>query len=147
MVDKNSIPIVWGFEGQYRFLSNFWVEKDGYTNEHYFQAMKTLVTEEYTAIMEADSPGEAKRLGRKATLRSDWETVKDEAMRLTLDRKFRDPELRQKLLDTKQMLLFEANYWGDSYWGVDTATGTGKNVLGKLLMELRETIRKETENG
>ena len=32
------------------------------------------------------------------------------------------------------------NNWGDLIWGVDIETGEGQNLLGKLIMEFRETL-------
>jgi predicted NAD-dependent protein-ADP-ribosyltransferase YbiA (DUF1768 family) len=55
------------FEGEHRFLSNFWpspVDLDGETYasaEHAYQAAKTLIPEERKKIQEAVTPGEAKK--------------------------------------------------------------------------------------
>ena len=35
------------------------------------------------------------------------------------------------------------NNWGDLIWGVDIETGEGQNLLGKLIMEFRETLIME----
>lgn len=135
------------FHGEHRFLSNFHpsiIEVGGTlypTAEHAYQAFKTFDTNERIAILEAPTPGKAKRLGAKATLRSDWETIKIDVMRLLLVRKFEDPELRQKLLDTGDAELIEGNTWGDTFWGV--CDGFGHNHLGKSLMEVRHWMKKE----
>ena len=47
------------------------------------------------------------------------------------------------LLDTGDRKLVEHMNW-DSYWG-DGGDGSGQNKLGKLLMKLREELRKEME--
>lgn len=126
------------FQGQYRFLSNFWVEKDGSTVEHEFQSAKTTVPLEREFVLNAATPGEAKRLGRKVTLRPDWEGIKLTVMRYYVKNKFTDDqELMEKLKATGDAGLVEGNYWHDKYWGVDLATGEGENHLGRILMEVR----------
>lgn len=117
MIDK--------FDGQYDFLSNFYpspiVYKDNKivypTVEHYFQAMKTFQTDEHEAIRTAATPGEAKRLGRRCTLREDWDNIKYEVMYRALKMKFKDPELRAKLLVTGDEFLVEGNTWGRQILG------------------------------
>ena len=58
------------FEGAYEFLSNFyecaftWRGNRYRTAEHAFQAAKTLDPIKRQAIVNAPSPGKAKRLGR-----------------------------------------------------------------------------------
>ena len=133
------------FDGEFAFLSNFHPSpiSDGNlifpTVEHYFQAAKTTNMEEYKAIAAADTPGQAKRLGRKVTLRPDWEEVKDQVMLDALRKKFSDDKLRSMLLATGEEYLIEGNTWGDKYWGV--CDGVGLNHLGKLLMQVREEIK------
>ena len=128
--------------GEYDFLSNFYfigVEYEGMlfaSTEHAFQAAKTLAVHERRWFQKEDmTPGQAKRLGRKIQLRPDWETVKLQVMADVLRAKFKDPELRAKLLATGTAELVEGNDWGDCFWGV--CRGVGENHLGKSLMRLR----------
>lgn len=74
--------------------------------------------------------------------REDWENVKLDVMRGCLRQKFTDPELRKILMDTGDAELVEHTQ-RDSYWA-DNGDGSGKNWLGKLLMEIRSEIYKET---
>lgn len=112
------------------------------TNEHYFQAMKTLDTGERNLIWAAKTPGQAKRLGRKVTLRSDWEEIKLLVMRQAIDRKFTLESAPGKyLLKTGDRLLVEGNSWNDRFWGV--CEGTGQNWLGVLLMYRRAALKAE----
>ena len=139
-----------GFQGEHRFLSNFWsaeVELDGVrfdTVEHAYQAAKFKGN--YTVqvrIRAAATPGRAKRAGGIAWgIRPDWGAVKVEVMQGLLEQKFAIPELRELLLATGDAYLEETNIWGDRFWGV--CNGTGENNLGKLLMEIRGRIRQET---
>lgn len=69
-----------------------------------------------------------------------WSKIKVDRMYHVLKVKFSDIELRQKLLDTENSILLE-NSKTDSFWGIGK-TGKGKNMLGKLLMKVREEIRK-----
>jgi len=138
------------FENKYAFLSNFYPSPfthDGITyptNEHFFQAMKTLDIAERKAIAAADTPGKAKRMGRTVKLRSDWEKVKVYYMELGLRLKFADQELAQKLIDTGDEELIEGNWWHDNTWGschCDACFNIpGRNMLGMLLMELRKEL-------
>jgi ribA/ribD-fused uncharacterized protein len=49
-------------------------------------------------------------------------------------------DIRETLLGTGDQELVEKTT-GDYYWGCGT-NGTGKNMLGKILMETREILRK-----
>lgn len=142
---KSTIDHISSFTGDYRFLSNFYpsvVSLDGIeyqSVEHAYQAAKTLDKEERKPFHKHPLPtaAEAKKLGRKLTLRSDWEGVKLSVMEGLLVQKFAHPDLKEKLLETGEDLLVEGNYWGDVYWGVDKKKG-GQNHLGKLLMKIRD---------
>ena len=140
------------FDKEYAFLSNFYpsiiylkIENDWYpcpTVEHAYQASKTINPREQLSIVFAKTPGLAKHLGRKVSLRFDWEDIKINVMRECLMQKFADIELRKLLLSTGNEELVEGTWWGDTFWGIDLKTGEGLNILGKLLMEERERIRK-----
>lgn len=133
------------FEGEYAFLSNFYEHpiSNGVitfpTNEHYFQAMKTLEDDERLAIARAETPGKAKRMGRSVKLRSDWESIKLDVMETAVRIKFTDPELAAKLIATGNEELVEGNWWNDTFWGV--CNGVGENHLGKILMKVRADIK------
>ena len=111
------------------------------TVEHFFQAAKAQSVEAAVNIANTKTPGDAKRAGRGATLRTDWDHVRLDIMRFALRMKFSDPKLRDKLVATDYMYLAEGNTWNDTFWGVDLETGKGENNLGMLLMELRDTLR------
>ena len=132
------------FRGAYSFLSNFYpvsIEYDGQVYaavEDAFQAAKTLDPKERMLIQLCQTPGDAKRCGRKVTLRSDWNEIKIDVMHELLRKKFQNPMLRKKLLDTGDADLVEGNTHGDTFWG--QVKGVGENHLGKLLMEVRAEI-------
>lgn len=137
------------FRGKYRFLSNFHPVEADYagivfpTLEHAFQAAKTTVRTEQFRIAECKTPGEAKRFGRTVTLRQDWEYIKVYVMASLLRRKFSCYHLQDLLLDTGNAMLVEGNDWGDTFWGV--CKGRGQNVLGCLLMTIRDDLREQNQ--
>jgi ribA/ribD-fused uncharacterized protein len=136
-------------EQPYGVFSNFSrhpFELDGrrwLTSEHYFQAQKFAGTPHAEEVRQAKGPMEAARMGRERhrPLRRDWEKVKDEVMRRAVRHKFETyPELQELLLGTGDAELVEKTS-DDYYWGCGTE-GTGKNMLGQILMELRASLRE-----
>lgn len=139
-----------GFNGEYRFLSNFYPCRIKYRDlifssvEAAFQAAKCAVPADMIPFQEY-SPSEAKARGRKVSLRPDWEQYKVSVMRELLQSKFQaNPELLGQLLKTGDAVLIETNNWHDNFWGNCTCTRCqsipGKNVLGNLLMQVRNTF-------
>ena len=133
------------FTKENKWLSNFQLidveyEGDIYrSTEHAFQAAKTFNKEERLKIQNAEKCSEARKLGQIVTLRPDWESVKDDIMLNLLRQKYKNKELKEKLLATGNMHLEEGNTWGDTYWG--TCDGIGKNKMGLLTMQVREEIK------
>ncbi|HTL88386.1 MAG TPA: NADAR family protein [Leptolyngbya sp.] len=134
----------------YGYFSNFAryaIELKGKTwatSEHYFQAQKFVGTSHEEDLRQAKNPREAADMGRDRNrpLRPDWEAVKDDVMREAIYAKFtQHADLREKLLATGEAVLVEHTK-NDRYWG-DGGDGTGRNMLGKLLVELRDRIRSE----
>ncbi len=114
------------------------------TSEHYFQAKKFLRLDLQEQVRQAVGPRKAAEIGRDRSLplRDDWEEIKNSVMKEALIYKFCQHE------DIKEILLFtnDAEIIEDSpidyYWGCG-ADGTGKNMLGKLLVEVREILKKK----
>lgn len=148
MIDK--------FEGRYAFLSNFYpckIEHQGIAYpsvEHFYVAMKVnsqqLINGVYYTpadyremIAKVPTAGQAKRIGRLATLRKDWDIKKLQVMNWAVRQKFKDVLLSEMLLSTDGHELVEGNWWGDVFFGV--CNGVGENHLGKILMEVREEIK------
>ncbi len=148
-----SIDTIIGFEGGYRFLSNFFPSfilhrRDIYpTAEHLFQALKARNLVSRKMIRLASSPGEAKRIGNRIALREDWEDIKRKLMYTVVRLKFQQNKgLKKALLETGNASLVEGNSWHDNYWGDCICRGCkehkGQNHLGKILMRVREYLRK-----
>ena len=117
------------------------------TSEHYFQAQKFLDAASRNEILAAKSPMLAARMGRdrKRKLRPDWEAVKDDVMRAAVLAKFtQHNELRDLLLATGDARLIE-HTTNDSYWA-DGGDGSGRNMLGQILMEVRAKLQAEKDN-
>ena len=98
----------------YAFLSNFYahpvgIDGDTYpTNEHAFQALKTDDPAERLKVREAKTPTSAKSLGKRVTLREDWDTVRFEVMERVVRAKFADPELAPPARDAAETMLAAA---------------------------------------
>ena len=112
------------------------------TVEHYFQAQKFAGTPREHEIQIAPAPMTAKTLGndRAYPLRPEWEAVKDDIMRDAVRAKFtQHDDIRTVLLGTGDEELIEAAP-NDYYWGCGQ-DGTGKNMLGRILMEIRGELQ------
>ena len=144
------IVVIDRFEGPWSFLSNFApplisFEGQRVAVEHAFQASKTLDPKWRERILLAPTPGKAKRLGRLAPLRPDWETLKVEVMSALVETKFESTEGRKLLLSTNGTLIEEGNSWHDTFWGVCTGcyrgcTHNGQNEPGLILMQARRRL-------
>jgi ribA/ribD-fused uncharacterized protein len=147
------------FTGPYRFLSNFYprlltIDSVHYaTAEHAFQAAKAVFPEDRTRIIQASTPGIAKRIGKSIQLRHGWEDVKIDVLKNILRAKFVKyapmstmiNPLAKQLIDTYPADLVEGNTWHDNEWGNCTcprcSNKAGQNLLGRLLMKVRLEIR------
>lgn len=112
------------------------------TSEHYFQAQKFAGTPHEQQIRQAKTPKRAAEMGRERSrpLRRDWEHIKDQVMLDAVRQKFlTHADIRDILLGTGQEELVE-NARGDYYWGCG-ADGSGRNMLGKILMQVRDELR------
>jgi len=153
-------------------LSRITINGETYeSNEHWYQSEKFRgICEDYRKIVaKAKTPHQSKLLGnlkvsdgthawrdkidaiilkyvsQGVKVRSDWESVKQSVMKKGLIAKFRQHKsIRQLLLDSGNRNIIE-NSPTDSYWGCGY-NGEGKNVLGKLLMEIRTGFRKDGMN-
>ena len=111
------------------------------TSEHYFQAMKFESAKDQKDILGAKTPMEAARRGRdrKRKLKRSWESMQDNVMREAVLAKFsQHNDLRKLLLSTGDAKLIEHTE-NDDYWG-DGGNGKGKNMLGRILMSIRDKL-------
>lgn len=137
--------------GEYGEFSNFYRSDfflDGKmwrTVEHYYQASKFPCDESMTErIRNAKSPKVARQLGRSpsSSFNESWDEIKLDVMAKALKAKFTSSDkLKKKLISTASKRLVEASPY-DYYWGCG-ADGKGENMLGRLLMQLREDFLNE----
>ncbi len=116
------------------------------TSEHAYQAGKARKPQVRQWILAAPSPALVAMAAHGLywwDIRSDWSKIKFDRMRDVLRAKFtQHDDLRELLLATGDARLVEAatvdnpvnRTWGE-------VNGVGKNMLGKLLMEVREELR------
>lgn len=152
-------PILFYNKGKpYYEFTNFapygFKDSSGYqwpTSEHYFQAKKFLPggnsgkhLHYIRTKISKTNPRAAFNYAHQhaADVRPNWTQVKDNVMRDALRYKFtQNPKLKTLLKSTGNSPLYEDSPY-DTYWGTGGGGvhGTGKNMLGKLLMQLRKTL-------
>lgn len=136
------------FKGKYEIFSNFtrlpmtMRYNDIYykTSEAAYQASKCKNQSDKAQFGSIYSGAEAKAKGQLIEIREDWDDVKVGIMKEILQLKFREGYASANtLLKTEDAILIEGNDHNDTFWGV--CNGMGKNMLGILLMEVREELR------
>lgn len=152
---RQSAAVIANFHGRWGFLSNFhpsgmnWEGIRYSTAEHAFNAGKTLDLDERLRISCVQTPGMAKKMGRRVALRPEWETkARYDVMWSVLWFKFAPYPVRvDALLSTGDAYLIEGNTWHDQHWGNcrcgrPACIEPGANHLGRLLMEMRRILRE-----
>jgi len=149
----NVAPIT-EFRGEYFFLSNYytqpflWRRIEFQSAEQAFAYAKTFFATGRMDgnlfaqdILNAKSPGDAKKLGRRVRIDVDeWDKHKVMYMREIVHAKFASGnDISGKLSRTGAAMLVEGNDWGDKFWGRvrERDRWVGLNVLGAILMEER----------
>lgn len=163
--EKDNSNIINSFAGKYSFLSNEFIahQKSGiyyededssgntYLNhtfeifetvEHAFQCSKTTDRKSQIEIRDAETARTAARLGSRVDLVDHWDDKKIDVMQRLLEDKFsQNFELKIRLLLTKDSEIIYTSK-KDNYWGVNSE-GVGENNLGKLLMKIRNKIKRD----
>lgn len=144
------------------WLSNFYKTKITYkgllfnTTEAIFMWEKARYfgdTSSCMAILQSKDPQEAKQLGRGVRNYNDteWAKVRYAFMyQANLSKFSQNEDLKKKLLNTGTKQIVEANP-RDQIWScglaendpliLDPKNWTGQNLLGKVLMEVREALK------
>lgn len=146
---------IYYFKNNYRFLSNFFTCQILYKDyifqsaEQLFQFRKTNDLTEKENIVNAKTPGEAKKLGKKVTLVKNWNQIKEYIMFDCVFQKFnQNIDLKNKLLKTNDYYLVEGNNWHDNYWGKcycdQCVEINSQNKLGIILMKLRDIFQNKS---
>jgi ribA/ribD-fused uncharacterized protein len=121
--------------------------------EQYMMSQKAKLFHDevrYAAILRTENPNDCKKLGKQVTPfdPKTWDGAKYEIVKAGNRAKFeQNPDLKEKLLATGTAILAEASP-RDKTWGIgktaktaaetDPSAWPGQNLLGKILMELRE---------
>ena len=135
------------------------------TSEHIFQSLKFDDEEYREVIRNTSTPGKAfilarqkivsgykwrtdlnhiisKYLDKGGVIRSDWHRIKVDIMLDIIRVKFtQDEHCKNVLLSTGNRQLIEHTH-RDRFWG-DGGDGSGKNMLGKCLMKIRDELKKK----
>jgi len=144
--EKDEFLFFWG-----GVFSNFYpINGDAVTSEHFYMEAKALFFNDFktaTLIRTAQSPREAKKLGRQVDNfdQKEWDLHKESAMWGALQLKFvMCKKFRDELLKSQGKELVEASPT-DKIWGIgfkevdaiDNIDNWGQNLLGQCLMNLR----------
>lgn len=153
----------WGYKD---FMSNFYYKPFHYKgktiicSEVGFMLEKALqfgdikIMNELASVEQAK---DAKALGRKIRNYDDdiWNNVRKDRMVEVLTEKFKDVELREKLLSTGNHILVEASPI-DKIWGIgldennpdaeDESKWRGENLLGIALMSVRADLLRNSKS-
>ena len=117
--------------------------KEWATSEHYYQAQKFLDHELAERIRLLPTPGEAMAEGnnRIHPIRPGWRQMKADVMLKAVRAKFtQHRKLGEILLRTGTRSLVE--HGADAFWG-DGMDGSGRNVLGEILKQVRTELRAQ----
>lgn len=141
-------PVLIGFyEHEFYPLSNFssfQIEIDGIlypTSEHAYHVFKFSDPKIQEEIRTARSAHDAFAIaqGYREQKRADWNEVRTGIMkRLLLAKIDQHPYAMKKLMDSGTIELVE-NSWRDEVWGWGEERN-GKNLLGKMWMEIRKEL-------
>lgn len=133
----------------YNWFSNFEpfetpMEYDGMvfeTPEAFYQCMKTTDPTLRRHFQDM-TPSQSKRAGRNLKIRDDWENIKVGVMLHALKYKFAEGTEWRKKLDETEGEIVEWTNWHDNVWGdcicEKCEDKIGRNLLGKLLMQIRD---------
>lgn len=120
-----------------------------YAKAYHFNDLATMKRLENTQLQ----PIQAKQLGRQVSNYNDesWEQVRYNYMLEINREKFKIPKYRDYLIATEDLVLVECNP-NDKIWGVgleeddpratDPSKWNGRNLLGEVLMQIRNEIKQ-----
>ena len=136
------------------FLNTFFKIENGFridglsynSSEHFFQSKKFEFSDPayFDTVRTSPSSNKAHQLGNARNggiLRPDWDAVKFDVMYQGNFEKFsQNEDLKKMLLDTGDKKISQLSN-SDKFWSV-TPNG-GKDLLGRILMKIRETLKNE----
>ena len=113
------------------------------TSEHYYQAMKFSDPTLREKIRSVANPFVAAAMGndRRQVICPDWDAVRVEIMLRAMRAKFEQhADIRAMLLATGERRLVDHTA-PDDFWG-EGSDGLGRNMVGVLLMRIRDELRE-----
>ena len=142
----------WGTSGKYGCFSNFYPCKFSFEGRQFncteqaFMWVKAVTFNDWDVagkIIAESNPVTIKALGRMVKNYDDarWNSIRYDVMKAVNMAKYCSPfntDIRKILMSTGNAYLFEDSPY-DYIWGVGK-TGTGQNLLGKVLMEIRKYL-------
>ncbi len=151
--NNNNIIYIQSTQQENGFLNTFFKIENGFivdglsynSSEHFFQSKKFEYSDPcyFETVRTSPSSNKAHQLGNTRNggiLRPDWDAVKFDVMYQANFEKFsQNEELRKMLIDTGDKKISQLSN-NDKFWSV-TPNG-GKDLLGKILMNIRETLKK-----
>lgn len=136
------------FDGEFDFLNMFYnckviVGKFTYLNAYSaFTASKCKNENEKRAFTRLNAI-KSKKKSKRLLKRDDWDDVKVDIMKEIQRAKFeQNPELKEKLLKIDGYIENQVMYT-DLFWGKNISQNKGKNMLGKIIMELRDEFKNQ----
>ena len=136
------------FEDEFEFLNMFYnckitIGKLTYLNAYAAYIASKCKNENDRRAFTRLSGIKAKKKSNSITVRDDWDNVKVDIMREIQIAKFeQNPELKEKLLKidgTIENLVMNK----DTFWSKNMIHNKGKNMLGKILMEIRDSYESQ----
>lgn len=134
---------------KYFFLNNkyscnvFVLERRFGNAEAAYQAHKTKEPQIINIFTTLDAVS-AQSIGRGVDTYDGWKDNKVKAMLLVVFEKFRqNPDILEKLLETQNQKLVAISISKENFWGV--IDDVGQNILGKILMYVREYFKTHTK--
>ncbi|MEN9337753.1 MAG: hypothetical protein RIQ41_67 [Candidatus Parcubacteria bacterium] len=137
------------YEREYYVFSNFssfaieWKGRVWMTSEHVYHSERFDDTKMKDEIHSMRSAHDAFTYAQvnKLLQRKDWNDIKTVVMKKILHAKVvQHAYVKKKLLESGSREIIE-NSWQDDFWGWG-ANKDGKNMLGKLWMEVRDEVRQ-----
>lgn len=137
----------WGTDGPYGCFSNFYPctftyagRKFNCSEQAFMWAKAVTFNDWYIAvkILEETDPRKIKKLGRMVKHYDDeiWSKVRENIMfDINMAKFYYNKDLRNILICTSGILVEDSPY--DYVWGIGK-DGTGQNLLGKVLMDIRQ---------
>lgn len=114
-----------------------------YDSEWYYMAERFNDLEIKKAIAQASKiKWHSKKVAYKyREIMNQNDTDRIEFMREAIKRKYDESKWRRWLLqETGTREIIEFTYWGDRFFGIDSTDRTGRNILGKIHMQYRDTM-------